>query len=164
MKTVELPASVLATVINALDCAIQETQERIIDAPGLPGGMDEEDLKFLESQEADLEMAIGVIESALDQTMKMNRKRDIEAITAALPDEARDVTIEHDRTITSGRVRRSSYEVRYWVPMNSGDMYLTISQRLEIVEDPESEWGPFRCYTIASDSIPHEGACPGGEA
>lgn len=68
MKTVELPASVLATVLNALDCAIQETQERIIDAPGLPGGMDKEDLQFLESQEADLETAIEVIESALDQS------------------------------------------------------------------------------------------------
>ena len=149
MKTAEIPASVLATVIDVL--------ERIIDAPGLPGVVDREDMDLLKR----LPSALGM---ALEVSGSVKTKKDVEALIAALPDEARDVTIEHDRTITSGRVRRSSYEVRYWVPMNSGDMYLTISQRLEIVEDPESEWGPFRCYTIASDSIPHEGACPGGEA
>ena len=149
MKTAEIPASVLATVIDVL--------ERIIDAPGLPGVVDREDMDLLKR----LPSALGM---ALEVSGSVKTKKDVEALMAALPDEARDVTIEHDRTITSGRVRRSSYEVRYWVPMNSGDMYLTISQRLEIVEDPESEWGPFRCYTIASDSIPHEGACPGGEA
>lgn len=83
---------------------------------------------------------------------------DIGEITARLADDARDVSIEHDGTIINGKVRRSSYEVRYWVPidslmfMSSGYMYLTVSQRFEIVEDPEG----LRCYTIASDSKSHD--------
>ena len=151
MKTAEIPASVLATVIDVL--------ERIIDAPGLPGVVDREDMDLIKR----LPSALGM---ALEVSGSVKTKKDVEALMAAVPDQARDVTIEHDwtRYAASCEVRRSSYEVRYWVPMNSGDMYLTVSQRLEIVEDPKSDWGRFRCYTIASDSRAHDGACPGGEA
>tara|TARA_Y100000114_G_scaffold140569_1_gene145556 strand:+ start:4581 stop:4814 length:234 start_codon:yes stop_codon:yes gene_type:complete len=66
MKQIKLSASVLATVVNALDSALQETQERIIDAPGLPGGMDAEDLEFLQREEQQLEQAIKAMCDALE--------------------------------------------------------------------------------------------------
>ena len=72
MKERKLSASVLATVLNALDSALVETEERIIDGPGLPGGMDAEERELLQRQERNLREAISEI-----QCMALSYKRDV---------------------------------------------------------------------------------------